>query len=100
MLTHGRWADVRIPSLGACADISNPSERQHDILLSGRTHQSLSAIRGITESWSSCKRGKGSGDTLPTRYTQQGSNPEKFGVERETGLEPATPCLEGRYSTN
>src|ERR1700694_1011857 len=22
------------------------------------------------------------------------------GLERETGLEPATPCLEGRYSTN
>ncbi len=21
-------------------------------------------------------------------------------MERETGLEPATPCLEGRYSTN
>ena len=34
-------------------------------------------------------------------YAQMGSaNPEIFGLERETGLEPATPCLEGRYSTN
>src|SRR5262249_52853896 len=26
-----------------------------------------------------------------------GTNPEFMGLERETGLEPATVCLEGRY---
>jgi hypothetical protein len=26
--------------------------------------------------------------------------PQFMRLERETGLEPATPCLEGRYSTN
>jgi hypothetical protein len=32
---------------------------------------------------------------------QEGAlRPGTFILERETGFEPATPCLEGRYSTN
>ena len=31
------------------------------------------------------------------RQGEVGTNPEFMGLERETGLEPATPCLEGRY---
>ena len=31
------------------------------------------------------------------RPGEVGTNPEFKGMERETGREPATPCLEGRY---
>ena len=34
---------------------------------------------------------------LGSRPGKVGTNPEFMGMERETGLEPATPCLEGRY---
>ena len=37
------------------------------------------------------------GESRQPRENRRGLNPKKFGVERETGLEPATPCLEGRY---
>ena len=36
--------------------------------------------------------------TLAARPGEVGINPEFMEMERETGLEPATPCLEGRYS--
>ena len=45
-------------------------------------------------------RRKVGGNTLPAVSSQQGTNLDFKRLERETGLEPATACLEGRYSTN
>jgi hypothetical protein len=47
---------------------------------------------GGCASW---RQGKEEDDALPTSLFQKGVNLEKFRLERETGLEPATPCLEG-----
>ena len=50
------------------------------------------------------RRDKGQTGGKKNRPTQagasvetEGRNPKFSGLERETGLEPATPCLEGRY---
>ena len=98
-LTQGAWAGVSVP-LGTCTGICNPSERQHDTLLSSKTRRSLSAKRGCAVSCPCSSRGKVGDDTLPACFVK-GAQPQKnSALERETGLEPATPCLEGRYSTN
>jgi hypothetical protein len=47
---------------------------------------------GGCASW---RQGKEEDDALPTSLFQKGVNLEKLRLERETGLEPATPCLEG-----
>src|SRR5215470_937282 len=71
-------------------------ERQRGNLFSGRTCRSLSARSGLHDSYAFWRRGKEGGFTLLRLFSQEGANQNLCRVERETGLEPATPCLERR----
>jgi hypothetical protein len=74
----------------------NQTLLQDDTLLSGRIRRSPCAGGGNMRSCVLRWQGEEEADTLPTSFLQEGTNPGKFGLERETGLESATPCLEGR----
>src|SRR5258707_11626290 len=71
--------------------------RQHDTLLSGRTRQPLDAKREFT---ASCRAELERKEEVTTCFgcsLRRAQIQNSCGLERETGLEPATPCLDGRY---
>src|SRR5258708_38877835 len=77
--------------------LANRARQKGDTLLSGRIRWSPRAGEEIWGVGSCRARAKKSVTPCLRRSFNRAQTQNSCGLERETGLEPAAPCLEGRY---